>query len=507
MSNRLTGYDLVAALSENAINAQLMRLWQINILPSTWSVSFGSFFDNGTLSVTDFGAPQVLFSASDSTYHDVILVLTLNAGTLTANSVTLPFTNWKFAFKTDMALAPLDDPDLQARISKGTTPQAVADSIKSAGLDLDKVFSISHLFMDFENANLAEFDTANTSFDLSGVPESQRADTQTQLINCLTKYFQSLAGTSNPYILGYPLQVSDPAPSTPNAAPTYVPISVNFTSTPSQKGLGTLNFLFMTQGNAPTSPTAGIFQVPWLTDDSQDGVFALDSRLLIDQLIPPLTAPFGGFPVSSFTFGGLTASDPLSSIVSTGTQGYSIKGAKVTAGDLKGGTIDISIAPVNNSQGGSIGVQVPFGSQPAVGYTNQLRVDYSYRLTKEVKAMKFIPTGSYTMTSTWSATFNFAVDDHGVVSANLGGVTQPDTKVDSKKEWWSYILDAFPVVGIADMVANIQTMKDFPNVKDGSWQVSQSKLTLVMPAGDIFLFKGAVFDGEIDLLVDITYNT
>ncbi len=78
MTNRLMGYDLVAALTENTINVQIQRLWSIGAIKKRWSVEFEVWGMSCTLDITDMESPFVLFSFDDSDYHDVVLVLPLH---------------------------------------------------------------------------------------------------------------------------------------------------------------------------------------------------------------------------------------------------------------------------------------------------------------------------------------------------------------------------------------------------------------------------------------------
>jgi|GEM_PF-3402145 len=494
--DKLTGFDIVAAFSENTINGQLVLLTnQKKIHPPEKPIEMRGFF-SATLDIKKIGYPQVIFNPENPSYKDLILVLEFKKGTFTAGSYTCSINGWKFAFQTNMSLA--DIPFSHISENPHTTKEA-AKSIQQKAqsligkkvVDIDKIFDIQYLFMNFEDANLAQYNKKHSSFHFKDLKDtstgkiitdqSVKESMKTQFASLLTQWLDTKKGSKNPWILGYALNPKSKIDVPESDLPTFYPTNATFSTFPANKGLGTLNWLFVTnsKGKLPTDKRAGIFEKPWLTDNKTQGIMALDRQLVVRKhMLSPLADSFN-----------LTVKD----FKDHGTY-FEIKNAAVEHLKDRG---DKEYSKLN---GGKVSMKV---QHKAGG--NEVTVDYTYIKSQEVK-LGALELAKYTLTATWSMTFFFRIDAHGKISTTHK-VSEIQKSVDAKKEWWQYLLDFLPGVSIAEMAITIGTLNQFPNVDQGVWNVADNKLTLILPGGEIFAFKDAKFDKEGNLLTTLAYSS
>lgn len=261
----LMGYHLVTAITQDTVNFQLRQLWKRNVVKKTLDITLG-----GLELHAELDAPTVSFGMTDQ--RTVLFSLRMKRGTFvyyagwgpSAPKKSLDFEDWVYTFRVNMNMAEIER---QALLNKVEVPAAVKAMIHE--FDASK-FTIRHLFMDFQNANLATFEPTLSTIKLPP-GEEHKLPATLQLSDTLQHYFSSLKGTDQPYILGYSVEAKAD-PGTPPAL--FDPTGTTFSTfkDPTSPGLNALNFLSMMQGAPfPTSPHAGLFNTNWVESGTYDG--------------------------------------------------------------------------------------------------------------------------------------------------------------------------------------------------------------------------------------------
>ena len=170
-------------------------------------------------------------------------------------------------------------------------------------------FTPMALFVDFENADLANYDPAGThmlGWVAPKTPDSSPMKDQlskTALVKLLELHFKAMKGADNPYILGYGMQGGGAAPKGPPIAPPpappapgpFVPSSASFSTfdhapapgLANPDELNTLNILLMTDGRHVAQNT-GLLSSPLVISTEHTGVVAIDAGLIHAQLTAPV---------------------------------------------------------------------------------------------------------------------------------------------------------------------------------------------------------------------------
>lgn len=324
----LAGYDMVLALSQNTINYQFSQLHKRNIIHKKWGVLGGKTTDDKNFHVTDqdagfkqkinawiaiqkeiekarkdnnwaeignlmnrvqsenlnftFGweavllAPEVSF-IKDNT-KEVFLELRFKSGKLYYREEE---TKAVSTFDLKDALYVFKVPIGQLKVSKENMILDAGESaktiIRESGLS-DEDFTIQSLFLNFENANISNFDTTK-----SKLPDGSDSDFQ----NAIANYFNmTIAGSGNPYVLGYGIHRKKiKATEKAMFQPTSLAFSTSYSNKNKQSGVfSALNFLMMLNDTKPpTSTTAGILPHSLIelgkdTSSSTDGVFSIQQN-------------------------------------------------------------------------------------------------------------------------------------------------------------------------------------------------------------------------------------
>jgi hypothetical protein len=232
-------------------------------------------------------APAVTILQGDT--QDILFTIAFTAGTLlscpnpTVDVETWDLTSAKYAFRVPIGRLTING------TQEILTPEAQGQAavvIRDSGLT-DADFSIESLFLDFENANIANFDAPASKFPAG-------ADTAIQVT--AQDYFKLVvAGSANPFVLGYTLKVQGVHPTA-----LFQPTATRFsTSYSAQPGCSAFNFLMMTGGrDFPGGQQVGVLPASLLEGAAltagQDGVFAIDwtvfNGLLLDSF-PQAIAP------------------------------------------------------------------------------------------------------------------------------------------------------------------------------------------------------------------------
>lgn len=343
-NQNLTGFDMVLGLSQTTINFQFKMLYQNGFIKDRWFALVGNVLNpkEGEKPFCFEGTPVELksklnrwisiqdqFSAAyDADNIDDMVEL--------KNIIKTEGLNFDYAWDVDLKAPTIEiinkDPrnlyfnlsfsdgklyyrpektskvkifDLSGCVYAFTTPigrikvnkdqmvmeadEAMDSIIRNSGLT-EADFRIESLFLNFENANISDFDIGRSKF-----PEGLIQPFQVTIEN----YFKLiLKGSTNPYVLGY--GVTQPKINSQEAMfqPTSLEFSTSYSTKTNQvkpvKGqYSSFNFLMMLNGDpAPTGPTAGILPASLIelgvdTSSTTDGVFAMD-RFHFDQYLDSL---------------------------------------------------------------------------------------------------------------------------------------------------------------------------------------------------------------------------
>lgn len=265
---------MVVAIKQDVINFQLSHLHGMGLLPKKVDVVLAG--GHGELHA-DLAAPTILLGLRDSP-RLARFVLRMPSGSFTHGQETFKFTDWAFAFDVNLDLQKLEADQLKAH-------QAVPPEVKNHLTQFDPaMFTIQHLFLDFQDADLANYDPEHSRLIKPNGSKLDDAQFQ-QLKALLQEYFKDLKGTANPYILGYSVD----AGPTANAS-AIEPTKSTFSTVrdPKVQGNSTLNFLLMTgHQEFPSDPSIGVFKDNWVSPDAEDGSMLIAPQIFWEGWIIP----------------------------------------------------------------------------------------------------------------------------------------------------------------------------------------------------------------------------
>jgi len=314
MDVNLQGYNMVLALTQNNINANLKFLMgasdgikpDIDVTIKTEDANLKAFIN----------PPEVKLFV-DQNAHSIIFIVGLRKGSLeywkghgpNSKKMRLDIKNWKLGFSVNLNIKDIETSALPVEVQK---------EVKNLGQGM---FSARQLFMDFQNANLANWDPSTTSIpakaktvevDTGGkpVPGSEMTvdlNTDPSSSAYLTLYmneYMKQAQVKGHHILGYGISVKNP--NTVDAkAPTTPPTDFNFSINPYlpqgkpgtpdiDHGLDTLNFNIMTANRKlPSNLPAWLGN--FVTDRGIYGALVISRKVFIDEYLLPLLAPITNF--------------------------------------------------------------------------------------------------------------------------------------------------------------------------------------------------------------------
>jgi hypothetical protein len=291
VGERAAGFDIVVAVTEDTVNFQFEQLFRQRLIPDTLKVELA---DTGLAIDATLSAPMISIAPSGAT-GTVLFLVRMARGTFhyyegfgpSARSRKIAIDDWTYAFRVTMNFAELD-----RTLGRAALPESVRRSLEAFD---DEQFTVRQLLLDFENADLADFDPAHTSMPLpDGKKPSPNLLAQWQ--NALSDYFRSLKGTAHPYVLGYTVRDRD------GVAHQDVPALLNPSGgtcstyrNPSSAGLSTLNFLLAARGvtddKLPPVPPNGVFAEPLCTDEAYDGVMLVDADVFRTGYLEPVLLP------------------------------------------------------------------------------------------------------------------------------------------------------------------------------------------------------------------------
>lgn len=268
--NDLSGFPMVMAVSEDAINAQMAKVFgqsthETDMFPHVpWKL--GPEDGSWDLTVEQFAAPKVDFNTSNP--MECRMLMTVLKG---------QFSTWVFkgmvGGKPNMEQ---QDVSLEGITIYVTTPMRQVKHDKWS----DEVFEVQSLFADLENMKMIEFDlSAHTKLAVLGSVESE-------LQNVLGDYIRGYGKVHPQALLFGAVRVPTVEQTTGLLTPSAVAFST--TATRSQSNAyesGNLNYLIWTGSpqSIPTSNLAGVFDSSLLRPGAS-ATFVISEATVLDTI-------------------------------------------------------------------------------------------------------------------------------------------------------------------------------------------------------------------------------
>lgn len=305
-ANRLTDFDMCLALTQKAINSQLLYAWKAwkrrKAIQDT--IEIPVLKADGTPSrygLTAKLAPLTInLNIKDAKLAQVLVTLTLESGEVRYYDeaeeapATYDIEDWSVSFVTNLDKKPVDL-DLLKQIDPDAK-NTVADVIKRSGLP-DSVFSIEYLCMKFTEVDLMLVDNKNVQIP-DDVPKAARE----KALSCLNRLLQGDMGN---FMLGVVVRRNHEQ-ATPTFALTdfIFDVHANWARTDAS----TLSYLGMLSRRplpADTTKARVALQDNWvspaLIDGSEglvSGIMAIRGAKLLDEyLIPSFKQALGLDPI------------------------------------------------------------------------------------------------------------------------------------------------------------------------------------------------------------------
>lgn len=290
----LTGYNLVLASTESALNSSLeySKLWEAPInyqlAPDSSPADSPGLFD------VYVAPPKLTISGSDLANNQVSVSLQFKSGTLQYVNIINPqipilstdIAGWTLSFVTTIRQGP---------IPEGADMSGYPEQVQAAALN--ELLSVGQLFLDLVGTTWGD----SLITDAAGNPVKDTTITST-LVASLQGWVQSIESTMQRWVLSFSIDSKTvPDASEPeNLVAPLIPTSCDFsTSKYDPPGdydyLSTINYLMMTNGApAPTSNIAGIFNFNWIegpNTQEYQGAVAIDGALFNSAYVEALLLP------------------------------------------------------------------------------------------------------------------------------------------------------------------------------------------------------------------------
>ena len=296
-------YDMVVSIPQDTINAQLNHLVRIGtIRPElilVQTIKNGKYvyevLDSASaIPVDDSGKPkdayidgeilpQVAITESGSNITFILKFLNGTAylwegqGPLKKKK-KFDMTGWQYGIDVDLDLTEIAKDDIGKNVA---VPKNVKDQLQHFS---DNMFTINHLFMDFESTDLLKFNPTHSNAGSAGDVGLQ------YLVTFMQFYLENLIKSGNPYILGYSLTTT---PETQYPKNQIIPDSLRPVGTtytmyydPVHPKISNLNFVLATQGgHKGILGSPGNFDSNWIQPDEQiDAKMIYSHTVLLEDL-------------------------------------------------------------------------------------------------------------------------------------------------------------------------------------------------------------------------------
>jgi hypothetical protein len=280
-------YDMVVSVSERIINSEMLHLTKMGVIHPEFvlvqAVEKHQYVYKVLDSADDIprdntGAPTCAYIDGqitpeitiDESGSNVTFVLYFRGGTACfwegsgplASLNTYDMTGWKYGITILLDLKQIEKDDIGKKIK---VPDLVDQQLNHF---MDSMFSINHLFMDFESTDLLRFDPAHCDTKEAGDVGLE------QLVTFMQFYLKNLVASGNPFILGYALTTDDATryPENANVPDSLKPVGTTYSMyhDPNDQNLSNVNFVLATKGgHAAIAGTPGNFDSNWLVAAEQ----------------------------------------------------------------------------------------------------------------------------------------------------------------------------------------------------------------------------------------------
>lgn len=189
----------------------------------------------------------------------------------------------KYAFRVSIGTVKIKSDKKIIEISEDGKEKEI--TLRDKGIN-DNDFTIKSLFLDFENANIADYDSGS-----SILPKDARENALLQA--AMVNYFKNLASSDNPYVLGYAINKNEVQEGERGL---FYPSGVAYSTSHSKEArASTFNFLMLLNNNPfPSGNDAGVLPTSLMeyaqdTTATVNGVFGLSLSEFEDVYIPLLS--------------------------------------------------------------------------------------------------------------------------------------------------------------------------------------------------------------------------
>lgn len=527
----LTGYDLVLASTESALNSSIgyANFWKVTI---NYQLNPDVTVDNSPgLVGAKISAPTLRLSEYELATNQGVETLQLASNQA---AVTLQFTAGMLQY-VDMLTGKILSQDIAgwaitfaANIGQGAIPNSeevdqLPAEVQSA-LSNERL-SVGQLFLELSTVVWANV----TIIDAEGNWVKDVMITST-LETSLQGWAQSIETAAEQWVLNYVVTSSNGSGNVSDDLLTdLIPTSYNFSVSkydpPGQyNDLSTLNYLMMTEGNsAPTANSAGIFDFNWVAGPNTQqyqGSVAIKGPLFDNAYVEPLLLPAIAAAVSA-TKPTSTSSSGVPTFARTGPGTWSMSQSVNLYGnqhDGKGQKLEGLgiLQEVYQNITEKLDCTVTLDATSA---TYHVKVTYTAVTTITVEFVGLDKTdssfsGNYVLP--WSFDVRLKASDNGALVTESTEVRQePSTSYTSANslagDIWKLISDIFSSfmnTYEAQFQAKAESVSQaaFANVSDElESAMGDISASIVFPAGNRFAYKDVCFDSDQNLVAYVTY--
>lgn len=522
----LTGYDLVLASTESALNSSIAyaNFWKVTIncqLNPDVSVEQSPGLVGARIS-----APTLRLSGSDLASNQAAVSLRFTAGVLQYfdvvhyKTVSQNIAGWTIVFAANIGQGAIPD---SAEI--GQLPAEVQNALSNQRL------SVGQLFLELSTVVWANV----TITDADGKRVTDAVVTST-LETALQSWAQSIESAAQQWVLNYVVTSSGGSGNASgDVLADLVPTSYNFSVSKydppgTYDDLSTLNYLMMTDGRgAPTANTAGIFDFNWVTGPNTQqyqGAVAINGPLFDRAYVEPLLLPAIAAAVSATkpattSAGGSTGNPGVPTFTRTGPGQWRTSQSVDLYGNQHGGKgqkleglglVQAVYQNITETLDSTVTLD------PASA-TYHVKVTYSAITTITVEFFGWDKTdssfsGDYVLP--WSFDVRLKASSNGSLVAESTQVQQGEA---SSKTWgnsfvgdiWAAISEVFSSflntyqAQFQDKAASV-SQSAFANVSDElESAMGEISAAIVFPAGNRFAYKDVCFDPQQNLVAYVTY--
>lgn len=503
----MAGFDIIASITQDTINYQLSHLFKTGVIHHQLEVVAESKPEHMKTPVdvtlsAKMAAPTVEIIDGDGHRPRLMFCLHLTHGTLASSLMeNLEFSDWMYAFTVDLDMKEIER---KALAEHRRIPLDVKAHLEAFAAEM---FSIQHLFMDFQNADLASFDRARSRCPLpdswGGGDLLTSSDPGLALLQLtLQAYFRGLAGGDNPYILAYAAAARAAGPKG-TLEPTGATFMTTYRATAPK--MSSLDMLIMTDHHEMPGAGAQPGELPAAATDA-DGWMVIAQRNFFDGwLIPRFMQGLATRAEPSDYWdqhntkkrdtpsSHIEAIEPLSWRLQFSEQYYWVYPDRVPVVLVGREDLEFKYDDVR-----AMSVTIDTGSAHDVA----VRVDGSIAIRME-NFYSVLGIG-YTLWNSARVQFSGVINLSGGTDGALGiaatltpGEIQSDEHVQfgimNVGEWMKRHKDEF--------VGKVQWVQD--NLKAS---MADLRTRFLLPAGNIFFYKDPQVDGDGNLRLALTYK-